>query len=293
MSITLEEHAGFSVDQRVYLREATQGSTFVEVGGEDREDEITYPAGTPALITQIDDFGGAQGIAFTVQIGEITNVFDQEDGPITDFLSAEPLPLPVLSPVLVSAIDWITREALEFGWERDLEPKDALAEAVDLRLVAELSGNEELIASATELRDRAQKWVDELPAKAVTFDTTISLSAEKISDQVVTAVEGGIAYWSTGFYLVQPSRADLTEKPWYADPKLYEGDFKIRVVQEEEHKAGAGRDVFLTPDSVRTGLKVMAEKYGSHFADMVQENGDATTADVFLQCCVFGDLIYG
>lgn len=229
MSIKLGEYAGFSVDQRVYLRKTTQGSTFVEVGGDDREDEITYPAGSPALIDRIEDFGGSQGIAFTVQIGEITNVFDQGDGPITDLLSAEPLPA---------------------------------------------------ITSA------------QVP-ETKTFDATISLTAEKISDQVVTAVEGGIAYWASGFYLDHPSRENLFEKPWYADPKLYEGDFKIRVVQQEEHIAGAGVEVFLTPDSIRTGLKVMAEKYGSHFADMIQENGDATTADVFLQCCVFGDLIYG
>jgi hypothetical protein len=37
----------------------------------------------------------------------------------------------------------------------------------------------------------------------------------------------------------------------------------------------------------------MAREYGRHFSDMIAENDDATTADVFLQCCLFGELVYG
>lgn len=97
---TITMHAGFCVGQRVYLKEATTGGTFVEVGGEEREDEITYPIGSPGLIDRIEDFGGDQGIAFTVTIGEITNVFDEGDGPIGDFLSAEPLPVEMVHAVI-------------------------------------------------------------------------------------------------------------------------------------------------------------------------------------------------
>ena len=41
------------------------------------------------------------------------------------------------------------------------------------------------------------------------------------------------------------------------------------------------------------GLGVMAAKYPVHFHDMMQENDDAITADVFLQCCLLGDVIFG
>ena len=37
----------------------------------------------------------------------------------------------------------------------------------------------------------------------------------------------------------------------------------------------------------------MAEKYPRHFTDMIQEQDDATTADVFFQCVVLQDVIYG
>ena len=37
----------------------------------------------------------------------------------------------------------------------------------------------------------------------------------------------------------------------------------------------------------------MAQEYPQHFLDAVTENDDAITADVFFQCIVFNDVIYG
>lgn len=44
--------------------------------------------------------------------------------------------------------------------------------------------------------------------------------------------------------------------------------------------------------SIRRGLEDLATKYPRHFADLVNENTDAITANVLLQCCLFGELIY-
>jgi len=38
---------------------------------------------------------------------------------------------------------------------------------------------------------------------------------------------------------------------------------------------------------------VMAKKEPRHFADFLKEDYDETTGDVFLQCCLFGEVIYG
>jgi len=52
-------------------------------------------------------------------------------------------------------------------------------------------------------------------------------------------------------------------------------------------------DVFrLDLKSIRRGLEDLATKYPRHFADLVNENTDAITANVLLQCCLFGELIY-
>jgi len=37
----------------------------------------------------------------------------------------------------------------------------------------------------------------------------------------------------------------------------------------------------------------MASEAPRHFADFIAENDDAETADVFLQCCLFGRIVFG
>lgn len=54
-----------------------------------------------------------------------------------------------------------------------------------------------------------------------------------------------------------------------------------------------GGMVILDLDAVRRGLQVMATECPRHFANLVNEDDDAETADVFVQCCVFGEVIYG
>ena len=49
----------------------------------------------------------------------------------------------------------------------------------------------------------------------------------------------------------------------------------------------------ITMDNVKKGLEMMRDQYPRHYADLVEENDDAITGDVFLQLAVFGELIYG
>lgn len=49
----------------------------------------------------------------------------------------------------------------------------------------------------------------------------------------------------------------------------------------------------ITIADVRNGLKLMRDKYPYHFADLVSENDDLYTGDVWLQLAVFGEVIYG
>jgi hypothetical protein len=45
--------------------------------------------------------------------------------------------------------------------------------------------------------------------------------------------------------------------------------------------------------AIQKGLQLMAEKRLKHFEDIMRENEDETTGDVFLQMCLFGDVVYG
>ncbi len=45
-------------------------------------------------------------------------------------------------------------------------------------------------------------------------------------------------------------------------------------------------------NSLASGLDDMATKYPRHFADFINESADEITADVYLQCCLFGEVIH-
>ena len=45
--------------------------------------------------------------------------------------------------------------------------------------------------------------------------------------------------------------------------------------------------------AVRKGLRLMKKEYPNHWADLVEENDDLITGDVWLQRAVFGEVIYG
>jgi len=48
-----------------------------------------------------------------------------------------------------------------------------------------------------------------------------------------------------------------------------------------------------TLEKALAGIKIMAEKYPRHFHDIIIENDDADTADIFGQCVVYGEAVYG
>lgn len=49
----------------------------------------------------------------------------------------------------------------------------------------------------------------------------------------------------------------------------------------------------ITIKDVEKGLELMRNQYPRHYADLVEEEDDAITGDVWLQLTVFGELIYG
>jgi hypothetical protein len=50
---------------------------------------------------------------------------------------------------------------------------------------------------------------------------------------------------------------------------------------------------YLTMDNVQKGLELMRDEYPRHYADLMEEEDDAITGDVWLQLAVFGEVVYG
>lgn len=83
-----------------------------------------------------------------------------------------------------------------------------------------------------------------------------------------------------------PDWAKKYDAKMYMAPLIAGGSITI-VDHEDEDEA----KYKITLDSVKRGLEVFAamvkDKGGHHFHDFMQENDDAITGYVFLQCCAF------
>jgi hypothetical protein len=127
----------------------------------------------------------------------------------------------------------------------------------------------------------------------ITFGASINIDARKITDQIVTALEGGSGYWMASF---KPAGGDIKTNvsPWYDDEKIWAGNFDIEVkVHDEDIVPGQGDAFHFTPESVNKGLQWLLNNHAWRIEQIVKESGDAETADVFLQACLFEDIVYG
>jgi hypothetical protein len=118
--------------------------------------------------------------------------------------------------------------------------------------------------------------------------TTVNLTEQQVYDLLVTAREGGSNYWIDSYVSTAPAESFTPvdgEVYKFADYPLHGGS--ITITHDETEKA------ILNLENIQSGLQVMANKYNRHFTDLLNDNMDAITADVFLQCCVFGELVYG
>jgi hypothetical protein len=120
------------------------------------------------------------------------------------------------------------------------------------------------------------------------FTASVEIKTRLIADQIVTALEGGVGYWLESFKPVKGQERATTVQPWYDDEKVWASDFLIEAKVIDEKKKYQ-----FTPESINKGLKWMAANQGKRIQEILDESGDADTADVFLQACLFEDIVYG
>jgi hypothetical protein len=116
------------------------------------------------------------------------------------------------------------------------------------------------------------------------FKVSYEVSMQMLEDNLVSACEGGSGYWA------RDMEALTKTGKFYKDILKY--GFKLRDITDAKTLEG-GKIHRVSHAQIGRGLQVMAEKYPRHFGDMMNENGDAETGDVLLQCIVFGKVLYG
>lgn len=132
--------------------------------------------------------------------------------------------------------------------------------------------------------------------------TTINLtvSDDTIRGALCSAFEGGSNYWYSN---LAPAKDNVLPLKDFRDggsqqlPNTYWHWSQLMPLVEgcavTLDDTDEGKTYRLDRKAIRKGLEVMARKFPKHFSDLVSQDGDATTGDVFLQCCLFGDVLYG
>lgn len=132
----------------------------------------------------------------------------------------------------------------------------------------------------------------------------VEIPENRIRDLLCCGIEGGIGYWAKLVrYEYGPgySEKDFKEGGKMTDPNDYwhpselipfADDCSV-VFQEENDDPKEVKEWKLNRLAISVGLTIMMNKYPKHAIDFLQENEDAETGDVFIQCCLLGEVVYG
>ena len=131
------------------------------------------------------------------------------------------------------------------------------------------------------------------------YKVTLEIPAERVASLLVSAFEGGSNYWYTikdrkiphGSPMDWDFRLDKNDVFPHVDFPMNEGG--ALIIQDLEDGHPEGQEWTLDQAALARGLQLMAQKQPRHFSDMLKEDDDAVTADVFLQLCLFGEVVYG
>lgn len=126
----------------------------------------------------------------------------------------------------------------------------------------------------------------------------LDIPASRIADLMIGAIEGNAMTrsWCNGVFW-KTFEAEPPPGNWYAEPAMYAGEFQVEVHEiVDESKEAEGDNIrrhLCDRAAFEKGLTIMAERYGDHFGDLLKENDDNITQDVFLQCVALGEVVYG
>ena len=125
--------------------------------------------------------------------------------------------------------------------------------------------------------------------ESITLNMPVTVTSENISGLLCCAFEGGSNYWFGDLHVAKyPEGTSAVDYKWWhlEIPLVKGGALGLEDVEEgKQHK--------LTLAKIKKGLRIMADKYPWHWQNFRSDNADADTGDAFLQCCIFGDVIYG
>lgn len=111
------------------------------------------------------------------------------------------------------------------------------------------------------------------------MELRIQIEDELVRDLLISAFEGGSNYWIE--YI------DIAPGYKFYDAAVSSDGGFLKIYPGDDKKA-----YILNAWKCAMGMALLCKNHPRHFADLISENFDATTGDVFLQLCLFGEIIY-
>ena len=121
--------------------------------------------------------------------------------------------------------------------------------------------------------------------ETVMVKTEVAITQQRVEDLLCGAFEGGSNYWA--YFVVSKKQKQGVKIDYIYEIATRGGEITINDRETGETLG------FLNEESIKKGLQLMAEKYPNRFIDVVNENDDADTADIFVQLAVMGELVFG
>ena len=85
-----------------------------------------------------------------------------------------------------------------------------------------------------------------------------------------------------------PTGKDQNSIPFAEELPMSDGSLEVKDLYSEKHT-----HYILDKKACLKGIKLMIKTEPKHFSDIMTENDDAITADIFLQLACLGEVIYG
>ncbi len=117
---------------------------------------------------------------------------------------------------------------------------------------------------------------------------TYEIPNDRVADLLCSAFDPlsrAVSYWAE----VSGNKKGESNAPyWWEYPISKGGELFIKDVEADK-----GETFVLDEIAIQRGLQIMARDHERHMNDFISENDDNDTADVFIQCCLFGEVLYG
>ena len=134
-----------------------------------------------------------------------------------------------------------------------------------------------------------------------TFSVSLTFTHQMLADLITTFVESGdpvTRSWCQGLRPVDIASVQDRRfgRPWYASVKIYQTEDMIFIIKADEAKGAGVFEKEIRISDFARGMSLLATHdkgaYAHQFQNILEDNHDATTADILMQLIVYGEEVF-